>query len=404
MFKKFFKYWEIVAVFAVAAFGSFYLGYINGVNQPKEIIVRGITNVGDEDVTADFGIFWQALNKIKSEHVDGEKVADKDLIYGAIGGMVNALDDPNTVFFPPEDGKKFEEDVSGSFGGIGAEIGIRDDQLIIVAPLKDSPAEKAGLRAKDKILAVDKKPSSGLSVNDGVKTIRGEIGTDVTLTILRNGWEKPRDFVITRQEIKVPTLDWDLKGDGYMHFKLYSFNENAPYLFYRAAAETLFANAKGIVLDLRNDPGGFLEVAVNLAGWYLDRGDIVTIEKFRSGDERVFRANGNGALKNIPTVILVNGGSASASEIMAGALRDHLGVKLIGEKTFGKGSVQELFRLKDDSSLKVTVANWVTPNGTVIDKKGLDPDIEVKFTEKDAELGRDPQLDKAIEVLRELTK
>jgi len=390
----------ILLAAAIISGGAYYIGYHRGILVPQEVLVKGVTNIGDENVAVDFSVFWQAWDKVKTEYANGAEIKDQDLVYGAISGMVNALKDPNTVFFPPEDAKKFEEDVTGSFGGIGAEIGIRNDQLIIVAPLKNSPAELAGLRSGDKILLIDKKSTNGLSIDEAVKLIRGNVGTPVTLTILRNGWEKPKEIQIVRETIIVPTLDVDMKDGGIAHLKLYSFNENAPYLFYKAALAILINKARGIVLDLRDNPGGFLEVAVNLAGWFLDRGDIVVTERFKSGNEIVFRANGNGALKNLPLVILVNGGSASASEIMAGALRDHLKVKLIGEKTFGKGSVQELKRLKDGSSLKLTVAKWVLPSNQVIDKIGLTPDIEVKNTDADREAGKDPQLEKALEILR----
>ena len=392
----------LIALTAAVAGGAFYFGYQKGTFNPKEVTVKGVTNVGDEDVKADFGVFWQVWNKIKTEHINGENAEEKDLVYGAISGMVDSLKDPNTVFFPPEDAKKFEEDVSGSFGGIGAEIGIRNDQLVIIAPLKNTPAEKAGLKSNDKILLIDKTPTTGLNVNEAVKLIRGEIGASITLTILRNGWEEPKEFTIIRETITVPTLDWESKDGQIALIKLYGFNENAPYLFYKAALQTLLNESKGIILDLRNNPGGFLEVSVDIAGWFLDRGTVVVTERFRSGNEIIFRSRGNAALKNLPMVILVNQGSASASEILAGALRDHREIKLIGEKSFGKGSVQELQDLKDGSSLKITVANWILPKGQIIDKTGLAPDYEAKITEEDVSAGRDPQLDKALEVLKSL--
>ena len=311
------------------------------------------------------------------------------------------MKDPHTIFLPPSDAKKFEEDVSGRFGGIGAEIGTRDEQLVIIAPIKDSPADLAGLQAKDKIIEVDGKFVATMDVNEAVKLIRGEIGTEVTLKILRNGWEKPKEFKIVRDEIKAPTLDWDVKEGNILHIKLYAFNENAPYLFYRAIVDGALKGADGIVLDMRNNPGGYLEVAVNLSGWFVPKGTVVTTEAFRDGNDRVFRTTGNGALKDVPVVVLVNGGSASASEILAGALRDLKSSPLVGEKTFGKGSVQELQPLKDGSSLKITVAKWVMPKGAVIDKIGLSPDYEVKITEEDIKKDADPQLTKAFEVLRQ---
>lgn len=386
----------VAAVFLLG--GIFYGGYRLGQLDPYVVTVKNITNVDDPDIQADFGVFWQAWEKLKEKHIDGESTANQDMVYGAIAGLTNSLKDPHTVFFPPSDAKKFEEDVSGSFGGIGAEIGIRDEQLIVISPLKGSPAEKAGLQPKDKILKINDDYTSGLNVNDAVKLIRGEIGSSVVLTVLRNGWEEPQDFKIVREEIKVPTLDWDVKEGNVLHVRLYAFNENAPSLFYQAMIDGLLRGAEGMVLDMRNNPGGFLEVAVNLAGWFLPRGSVVVTEDFRSGEDYVFRAAGNEALKNFPVVVLVNGGSASASEILAGALRDIRGVKLIGEKTFGKGTVQELDKLKDGSSLKITIAKWLLPSGKAIEKNGLDPDFEVKISEKDKDA--DLQLNKAIEVLK----
>lgn len=402
--KKKLIFLAVVLAIAVAAVtgGSFYFGFQLGEKHPKTIIVKGVTGLGpDEEIAVDFSVFWEAWEKLKDKHIKGAEIKNQDLLYGAIGGLADSFGDPNTTFMEPEDSKKFEEDVSGNFGGIGAEIGFKNGQLIIVAPLEDSPAEKAGLRAGDKILAVDGDSTAGIDLMDAVKKIRGEIGTEVVLTILGEEKEKSKDVSIIRDNIVVPTLKWEFKDNDMVHLQLYSFNENAPYLFYKAALNILLRGVSGVVLDLRNNPGGLLDVALNLAGWFLDRGDAVITEKFRSGEELVFRANGTAAFKGIPLVILVNKGSASASEILAGSLRDHYGIKLIGERTFGKGTVQELFSLKDASKLKITIANWLLPGGQTIEDNGLEPDIEVKVTEEDIEAGKDPQLEKALEVLWE---
>ncbi|MBI4991872.1 MAG: S41 family peptidase [Candidatus Harrisonbacteria bacterium] len=402
-----------IALAAVGA-SSFYFGYQRGAASPRKVTVENLTNLeGKENLKTDFGVFWEAWDVLKKEHLKGEEAKDKDLVYGAIKGLVSSLGDPHTVFFPPEDSKKFEEDVSGNFGGIGAEIGIRSNQLVVIAPLKGNPAEKVGLKAGDKIVAIDGKGTEGVDVNEAVKKIRGEIGTEVTLTIFRDGWERTKDFKIMRANIEIPTLEWELiqkDSKELAHIKLFSFNQNAPAVFYKAALAVLLGKADGIILDLRNDPGGYLEVAVNLAGWFLNRGEVIVTEKFRQGDPIVFYANGNGALRNVPTVILVNKGSASASEILAGALRSQLGIKLVGEKTFGKGTVQELRPLSDNSKIKLTIANWVLPDGHIIDDQGLKPDVEVEIKEEDLEKAEknkikiDPQLDKAAEVLLEEIK
>ncbi len=397
--------WQSAAVVLAAVLfvgASFYVGYRSGQQDPKIVTVKNITNLDDPNVKADFGLFWQVWEKLKEQHIDGNTIADKDLVYGAITGLVGAFKDPYTVFFPPAEAKKFEQDVSGHFGGIGAEIGTKDDQLVIIAPVKDSPADLAGLKPKDKILKVDDTVVANMNVNDAVKLIRGEIGTKVILTIFRAGWTEPKPFTIVRAEIKTPTLDWEIRDGNILYIKLYAFNENAPNLFYRAIIDGAAKGADGIVLDLRNDPGGYLEVAVNIASWFFPKGTVVTTEAYRDGNDRVFRANGSGALEKVPTVVLINGGSASASEILAGALRDVKNALLIGEKSFGKGVVQEVQPLKDGSTLKITVAKWLLPKGSAINKTGLTPDVVVKWTDdqfkKDPDT--DPQLNKALEILK----
>jgi carboxyl-terminal processing protease len=385
----------------VVAGGAYYIGYEKGAENPQNIIVKGITNIEDDDVSADFGVFWQAWHIIKEEHIDGADSDDKELMYGSISGMLKGLHDPNTVFFPAADAQKFQEDIQGSFAGIGAEIGIRNDRLVIVAPLKNSPAERIGLVAGDWIIAVDEEPTQDVNINDAVKMIRGEEGVAVVLLIFRDGWDGPKDFTIVREHIQIPTLDYEITEDGIVHLKMYSFNGNSLQLFYEAMAESLLGSAKGLVLDLRNNPGGFLDVAVNLAGWFVERGSVVVSEEFRSGAREPFMVSGNEILKDFPTVVLINGGSASASEILAGALRDLNGVPIVGEQSFGKGTVQQLKTLKDSSSLKVTIARWLLPNGGVIEKNGLTPDYVVEITDEDREAGNDPQLEKALELLRD---
>lgn len=393
----------LVGIIVVAVFlgGTFTAGYELGRSRPKNIIVKGITNVGDKDATANFGLFWEVWDKLKSEHLYGAEAEDQTLVYGAINGLVDSLDDPNTIFLKPEVSKKFEEDIRGQFGGIGAEIGVRDGNIVVIAPLPDSPAERAGLKARDVILKINDNDTGGVDVNEAVIQIRGEIGTKVTLTIGREGLSEPRTFTITRDVIRVPTVKTTFIEGSIAHIQLYNFNENAPGAFYEAIMKAASEGTNGIILDLRNNPGGFLEVAVNIAGWFIPQGELVATEELRSGDKREFRTTGNGSLKDIPIVILVNGGSASASEILAGALRDHRDVPIIGEQTFGKGTVQELQTLSDgNSKLKITIAHWRLPDGELIEKTGITPTIEVKFTEEDAEAGEDPQLDKAVEVVK----
>lgn len=391
----------VVVLAAGVAFGGYFFGYNKGLTQTKKVEISGVVNIGSNEAPKDFSVFWEAWQKLKDLHADALKTSDQDLLYGALRGLAGSFKDPNTNFFPPSDARKFEEDVNGSFGGIGANIGQDNDVITVIAPLKGTPSEKAGLKSGDLILKINNEPTNGLDVNEAVKKIRGPVGTNVVLTIFRKEWAQPRDISITRETIIIPTLDFSLKDDNQIaDLQLYGFNENAPLLFYKAAYGILTTGVKGVILDLRDDPGGFLEVATDLAGYFVPRGQIIVSERYRSGPDRVFRATGNEGLKNLPVVVLINRGSASASEILAGTLRDLRGAKLVGERSFGKGTVQEVENLKDGSSLKITVAHWVMPKGKLLDKDGIKPDYEVVLTDDDIKNKRDPQLDKALEVLR----
>ncbi len=401
--KDFKKTQKIVVLCALALLvigASFYFGVHVGKNATG--ISASVATPENPALNADLSVFWETVGLIKEKYFDSANLKDQDLLYGAINGVVKSLDDPYSDFFNPSDAKKFYEDLNGSFGGIGAEIGMKENEIVIIAPLKNNPAEAAGLKAGDRIIKIDDTVTTNMSVESAVKIIRGEPGTDVRLLIFRNTWKEAKEFKITRKVVVVPTLDWEMKPDGIAYFRLYNFNANVPSLFFDSALKSLISDTTGIVLDLRNNPGGFLDVATNLSGWFLPRGKIAVKERFHSAEEKNFYANGNQALVHIPIVVLVNEGSASASEILAGALRDIRGAKLIGEKTYGKGTVQEVDTLKDGSSIKISIAEWLTPSGYSINKKGLTPDIEVKITEDDIKNGKDPQLDKAIETLKTL--
>lgn len=403
------KYTYLAIVVAVVAI-AFGVGFVFGSVEKLPRPIQGIINQEfGQPEKFDFSIFWDAWDKLHSKYVDKSKLSDADLLYGAISGMVKGAGDPYTVFFPPAESKSFKQDVGGSFGGIGAEIGKKKNILVIIAPLEDTPAKQAGLAAGDKILKINGESTDNLSVEEAVSKIRGEVGTKVTLTILKNiDGAKMKDIVLERAVIKVPITKVEaLKDNSIARLSFYSFTSTAPFDFQQSAVKILSTSSyKGIILDLRNNPGGYLEVAVDIAGWFFNTGDLVAIEDFGSdnGQNKTteFRASGLGALKNYPIVVLVNQGTASAAEILAGALRDNRGVKLIGEKTFGKGSVQELINLANDSSIKVTVAKWLTPKKYSISESGLEPDYNVAVTEDDITNGKDPQLEKAIEVLEEI--
>lgn len=381
----------IIVIVAVVIGGSYYLGFVKGQQQTRKIVVEGVTGVNGPAGAGDFGIFWDAWNTLKSRYVFQDATGNnQNLIYGAITGLVGSLQDPYSVFFPPKEADKFAQDISGQFGGIGAEIGANDQkQIIIVAPLKDTPAYKAGVKAGDAILKIDGNLTTGLTVDEAVKKIRGERGTKVILTVYRDGWQESKDFEIVRDVINVPTVDFkmvDFSGredteGNIAYIRMYNFYEQAPYMFYQAAVQATFAKAKGMILDLRDNPGGYLDAAVDVGGWFVDKGKTIVTEEFRDKNEnKTFTSNGPSLFGNIPLVVIINKGSASASEILAGALRESNGALIIGEKSFGKGTVQELDPLPDGSMIKLTIAHWLTPKGNQIDKNGITPDIEVKAT------------------------
>jgi carboxyl-terminal processing protease len=379
----------------LAIFGSFNLGVDYGKDQ---IICESCK---PEEVN--FSLFWQAWGKIQKYYVDKAKFNTQEMIYGAISGMVESLNDPYTVFMKPDESKRFTDDVNGSFEGVGMEIGIKKGQLQVVAPLEGTPAEKAGLRAGDKIVKIGDKVASEMTTDEAVNLIRGPKGTEVILTIYRDEWGTTKEIKIIRGVIEVPSVKLEIKEGNIAYIEIFQFSGTADDEFQDAAISVLNSSADRIIIDLRNNPGGYLEIAQKICGWFLERGQTVTIEDYGEGKEQdLYRSNGNAKLLSYPVVILINEGSASASEIMAGALRDNRGIKLIGEQSFGKGSVQEMKDLTDKSSIKITVAKWLTPNGESISEKGLEPDITVEITDKDYEDGKDPQLDKAIEIIKNL--
>ena len=384
------------------AFSGFYIGYKRGVLAGTSVVVTGVVNGDSKIQDADFNLFWEAWQSLRENHIDSDTVSSQDLVYGAIRGLAGSFSDPHTAFFPPIEARKFEQDVAGNFGGIGAEIGFDENgSLSVIAPLKNSPAERAGMQAGDFISAIDSHETIGMSVDEAVSYIRGTIGTTVVLSLYREGWEQSRDIRIVRENIEVPTLDLTFKDNGRVaYIQLYSFNENAFPAFSKAARDAVDAGAKGIILDLRNNPGGYLDVAIRLGGLFLENGETIVSEEFRDGTSEPFVAEGTGLLKNLPLVILINGGSASASEILAGAVRDVRGVKLVGVKSYGKGTVQEIKHLSDASTIKITIARWVMPAGGVLDKVGLEPDYIVEVTDEDIKAKKDAQFEKALEVLK----
>jgi len=350
----------------------------------------------------DFGLFWKVWDYLHRTYLE-RPLGDTKLFYGALEGMVAGLGDPYSVFMNPDTAKQFSQELEGSFEGIGAEIGIRVNQLVIIAPLPNTPAEKAGLRAGDKILAIDNFDTSGMAVDYAVSLIRGPHGSKVKLTVMPNGERETKEVALTRERIEIEIVHQELKalptGKGQVgYIKIAHFSSNTDELFREAWQKLAVRGVQGIVLDLRNNPGGYLDQAIEISSHWIADGVIVK-EQFAPPEFREHRSTGKGELGNIPTVILVNQGSASASEIVAGALQDTRRATLVGEQTFGKGSVQDLEQFPDGSAVKITIAKWFTPKGRSIDKNGIKPDIEIKLTKEDVEADRDPQLARALELL-----
>jgi len=395
---------EIVAIalLGLALIGAgFWFGWAAGRKYPTNLVVSGAVNFTEPATsTADFSVFWQAWQDINDSYLRNPDVSGTAKVYGAINGMVQSLGDPYTEFFPPADSKQFQQNITGSFGGIGAELGGNlANQIVVIAPLKGSPAEAAGLKSGDIILGINGSSTENMTVDGAVNIIRGPVGQKVTLTVGRQGWTAPKDFTITRQTIHIPLVEFEMKGNV-AHISVHQFDQDTSQQFFQALQSAVGANAKGIVLDLRGDPGGYLEVAVEMAGYFLKPGTLVVKEVGRAVPEQDFTSSGNGALDTMPMAVLIDSGSASASEILSGALHDDRAIPLVGVTSFGKGTVQELQQLADGSSIKITVAHWVLPSGKIIDHEGIQPDYYVKISDDDIKNKRDPQLDEALEVIQ----
>ena len=349
----------------------------------------------------DLGVFWEAWGIVQREFY-GQVPNDTAVARGALRGALTTLNDPNTVFIEPKAAEKERTDLAGQFEGIGANVGSNDKgQLIIVNALPDQPADRAGLKAGDIVLKVDGRDIAGLSVEDAVALIRGPKGSKVVLTIQR-GDGAPFDVSITRNAIETPSVTWRMLDDmgapttGYARISL--FSDRSPKELERAIGELKQKGATSLVLDLRGNPGGYLNAAIAVASQFIPDG-VVTYERHSDGSEEEFRAKGGGSALDLPLVVLVNGGSASASEIVAGAIKDRGRGTLVGVKTFGKGSVQNVHQLSDGSTLHVTIAHWLTPNRQDISKAGIEPNIVVEGGDP-AKDKSDPQLQRAIEAAR----
>ncbi|MCL4387297.1 S41 family peptidase [Patescibacteria group bacterium] len=409
---------QLLLVVLISALIGYYIGVskisLDWRNYHPSIIVSSkepppsVSNVN-------FSMFWNVLEKIETSYYDKKAIDPQKLVNGAISGMVQSLGDPYTIYLPPVQNTDFKNGMAGKFEGIGAELGMNGKQIVVVAPLSGSPAEKAGVKAGDSILKVEDQVTAGWSLSQAVEKIRGPKGTVVNLSILHKESAKPENIKITRDTITVKSItDWvkkikdvsgiNIKNNGdmkvaYIRLSQFGDNTNQEWLAFSNKLSLEIAkdkNIKGLILDLRNNPGGYLTDATFIASEFIDSG-VVVIEEKGSGDKNSFSVNRKGLLLNIPLVVLINKGSASASEIVAGALRDHKRAKLVGETSFGKGTIQQAEDLGAGAGLHVTIAKWLTPDGVWVHGKGLTPDISVDPDQKDQ--SHDAQLEKAVEEL-----
>ncbi len=394
----------------IASF-SFSLGYllrsqglIFSFNRYPQVTIERTLPVGKENL--DFELFWRVWDLVHSKYFDKSKLIDSNMVYGAIKGMVSAIGDPYTTYLPPEENRVVQEDLQGSFEGVGIQIGFKGSQLVVIAPLPNTPAQIAGIKSGDFILRIKDESrkiyisTSGISLPEAIQAIRGKAGTKVTLTLIRENEEEPFDVDIVREKINVPSVIVDFLEEGTIaHVKILKFSGETKDEWENAVIELLKKkDLSGIILDLRNNPGGFLESAVDIASEFLSLQDLVVINEGGNGEVKEFRVERLGRLKTPRLVVLVNKGSASASEILAAALKDNKRAKLIGDVTFGKGTIQDPIQIEGNGGLHITIARWLTPSGFWVNEKGLTPDVLVADNEETTE---DEQLQKALEVLKE---
>lgn len=408
-FEKFQKFLITLLFSATLFYGGYYFGHRGFVvdikkNPPKATLV----NENPVDKKVDFALFWKVWDMVGQEFllrpVDYQK-----MLYGAIEGMVASLDDPYTAFLPPRINETVNSSLHGNYEGIGAELGIKDGQLMVIAPIDGGPAKAAGIKAGDKILLIDKISTLGIGVTEAVSKIRGPAATKVDLTI-QSGDDKPRELAITRDVINLPSVSWQDKGDGTAYLRISRFYGSESNKEWDDVISDMNINMKeldAIIVDLRDNPGGYMQTSVYMAEEFFNNKPVLYQES-ATGNQEVFTAKRVGAFHNVPSIlVLINGGSASASEILAAALRDNIGAKLIGVKSFGKGTIQTAQDFEDGSGIHVTIAKWLTPkkewvgDGSV-NAKGLVPEIEVQMTDDDRNNNRDPQLDKAIEMAKKI--
>ncbi len=403
--KKNSMYFQKIASIVFIIVCVFGLGVYTGYT--KQPVVDKIDNIlnptsdyAPKDVV-DFNEFWKVWKLLDEKYPHSKDRTNQERVWGAINGLVSSMKDPYTVYFTPDESKIFNDEINGSFSGIGVEIGIKDGFLTVIAPLKNSPAERAGMKAGDIITKVDEHVVADMSVDESVKYIRGEKGTKVIITVFRKDTPEAIPLTVTRGIISIPTIDEVNLGDTYL-ISLYNFNASSANLFHKALLNAKQQKKKNIIIDLRGNPGGYLESAVSIASEMLPEGTLIVTEDYGKTKKTVTHRSAGYETVSSDTkvVVLIDEGSASASEILAGALGDSNRAMIIGEKSFGKGLVQELMSVSQTTSIKITVADWITPSGAVISGKGITPMIVVSQEGQTKDPATDPTIQRALEFIR----
>lgn len=407
---KYFK--KINFITLIVALITFIIGWQLGNNDFKVKVsdfrpeISFSNNQVPADQNVDFKLFWQVWNMVSKEYVDKDAVNSQKMFYGAISGMVAALGDPYTVFLPPTEQKSTQEEIGGSFEGVGIQLGYdKDKRLAVIAPVKDTPADKAGVMAGDLIIKIADKDATGLSLPEAVNLIRGPKGSSIVLEIYHEGATQTKTIELKRDTIVVKSVEFEEKttpkNKKVAVIKLSRFGERTFTEWSQAVSTTLASGADAVILDMRNNPGGLLDGAVFIGSEFIKSGDIVLQENAR-GERTGYKVNREGKLLNLPLIVMVNKGSASASEIVAGAIQDLKRGKLLGDTSFGKGTIQESQELPEKTGIHITTAKWLTPLGRWIHQKGLEPDIKVVLTEEQIKQQiddetKDFQMEKALE-------
>ncbi|MEK7673851.1 MAG: S41 family peptidase [Patescibacteria group bacterium] len=391
-FRKFVKIILFTAIILVLSFFAFEQGYEQAEAQEPFLSTGDFTS-------KHFKVFWDTWDRIKSDYVDKEKINNDKAAFEAARGLVRSLDDPYSDLYEKKKAKVFEDDLQGEFGGVGMEISEKKGLVTVVAPLEGTPADKAGIKAGDIIMKIDGEDATNITVEEAVQKIRGKVGTKVVLTLMREGWKDTKDFTVIRGNIEVPAVKSEFYKPNIGYININTFNPKTVSEFTSAYNKLKKQGARKFILDLRNNPGGYLEIAVKLSEFFLKKGQVVVKEKWGGAvnSDKTEISKGPGNLKKLRMVVLVNKGSASASEIFAGALRDNLGTKILGEKSYGKGSIQQMFQI-DDNLLKLTVGYWFTPKGLKLEGKGIEPDI--KLEDKTPDDGVDDVLNQTIQYIK----